>query len=57
MAREVEENRLREEESRAMAVEQRKRDEAQQLLDEKEAEERAKAEQEENLRLQKQVYC
>ncbi|XP_033958937.1 MAP7 domain-containing protein 1a isoform X6 [Pseudochaenichthys georgianus] len=54
MAREVEENRLREEEARAMAVEQRKRDDAQQLLDEKEAEERANAEQEENLRLQKQ---
>ncbi|KAI4811319.1 hypothetical protein KUCAC02_014231 [Chaenocephalus aceratus] len=54
MAREVEENRLREEEARAMAVEQRKRDDAQQLLDEKEAEERTKAEQEENLRLQKQ---
>ncbi|XP_034088843.1 MAP7 domain-containing protein 1a isoform X5 [Gymnodraco acuticeps] len=54
MAREVEENRLREEEARAMAGEQRKRDEAQQLLDEKEAEERAKVEQEENLRLQKQ---
>ncbi|XP_059194535.1 MAP7 domain-containing protein 1a isoform X2 [Centropristis striata] len=54
IAREAEERRLREEEARAMAEEQRKRDEAQRLLDEKEAQERAKAEQEENLRLQKQ---
>lgn len=54
--REAEESRLREEEARAMAEEQRKRDEAQRLLDEKEAQERAVAEQEENLRLQKQVY-
>ena len=38
-----------------MAEEQRKRDEEQRLKDEKEAEDRAKAEQEENLRLQKQV--
>uniref|UniRef100_A0A8C2XGH8 MAP7 domain containing 1 n=1 Tax=Cyclopterus lumpus TaxID=8103 RepID=A0A8C2XGH8_CYCLU len=56
IAREAEERRLREEEAQAMAEEQRRRDEAQRLQDEKEAEERAKAEQEENLRLQKQVY-
>ncbi|CAK6964345.1 MAP7 domain-containing protein 1a isoform X1 [Scomber scombrus] len=54
IAREAEERRLREEEARAMAEEQRKRDEAQRLQDEKEAEEKAKAEHEENLRLQKQ---
>ncbi|XP_034410060.1 MAP7 domain-containing protein 1a isoform X3 [Cyclopterus lumpus] len=54
IAREAEERRLREEEAQAMAEEQRRRDEAQRLQDEKEAEERAKAEQEENLRLQKQ---
>ncbi|XP_037641560.1 MAP7 domain-containing protein 1a isoform X2 [Sebastes umbrosus] len=54
IVREAEESRLREEEARAMAEEQRKRDEAQRLLDEKEAQERAVAEQEENLRLQKQ---
>lgn len=38
-----------------MAEEQRRRDEAQRLQQEKEAQERAKAEQEENIRLQKQV--
>lgn len=38
-----------------MAEEQRRRDEAQCLQEEKEAQERAKAEQEENIRLQKQV--
>ncbi|XP_068591734.1 MAP7 domain-containing protein 1a isoform X4 [Cebidichthys violaceus] len=54
IAREAEERRLREEEARAMAEEQRRRDEAQRLQDEKEAQERAKAEEEENLRLQKQ---
>ncbi|XP_019122747.1 MAP7 domain-containing protein 1a isoform X3 [Larimichthys crocea] len=54
IAREAEERRLREEEARAMAEEQRRRDEAQRLQEEKEAEERAKAEEEENLRLQKQ---
>lgn len=40
-----------------MAEEQRRRDEAQRLRDEREAEERAAAEQEENVRLQKQVRC
>lgn len=40
-----------------MAEEQRKRDEAKRLQEEKEAQERAKAEHEENLRLQKQVCC
>ncbi|XP_034729792.1 MAP7 domain-containing protein 1a isoform X2 [Etheostoma cragini] len=54
IVKEAEERRLREEEARAMAEEQRRRDEAQRLQDEKEAEERAKAEQEETLRLQKQ---
>ncbi|XP_078108538.1 MAP7 domain-containing protein 1a isoform X5 [Sander vitreus] len=54
IVKEAEERRLREEEARAMAEEQRRRDEAQRLQDEKEAQERAKAEQEENLRLQKQ---
>ncbi|XP_031708758.1 MAP7 domain-containing protein 1a isoform X2 [Anarrhichthys ocellatus] len=54
IAREAEERRLREEEARAMAEEQRRRDEAQRVQDEKEAQERAKAEEEENLRLQKQ---
>lgn len=38
-----------------MAEEQRRRDEALRLQEEKEAQERAKAEQEESLRLQKQV--
>ena len=56
VAREAEERLLREEEARTMAEEQRKRDEVQRLQDEKEAEERAQAEQEENLRLQKQVW-
>lgn len=55
IAREAEERQRREEEARAMAEEQRKRDEIQRLQEDKEAEERAKAEQEENLRLQKQV--
>uniref|UniRef100_G3PKM6 MAP7 domain containing 1b n=1 Tax=Gasterosteus aculeatus TaxID=69293 RepID=G3PKM6_GASAC len=54
IAREAEERRLREEEARSMAEEQRRRDEAQRLRDEREAEERAAAEQEENVRLQKQ---
>ncbi|XP_056299518.1 MAP7 domain-containing protein 1a isoform X2 [Pseudoliparis swirei] len=54
IALEAVERGLREEEARAMAKEQERRDEAQRLLDEKEAEERANAEQEENLRLQKQ---
>ncbi|XP_039663014.1 MAP7 domain-containing protein 1a isoform X6 [Perca fluviatilis] len=54
IVKEAEERRLREEEARAMAEEQRRRDEDQRLQDEKEAQERAKAEQEENLRLQKQ---
>ncbi|KAM8871131.1 MAP7 domain-containing protein 1a isoform 2-T2 [Spinachia spinachia] len=54
IAREAEERRLREEEARSMAEEQRRRDEAQRLQDEREAEERAKAEQEENERLQKE---
>ncbi|KAM6935358.1 MAP7 domain-containing protein 1a isoform 2-T2 [Lycodopsis pacificus] len=54
IAREAEERRLREEEARAMAEEQRRRDEAQRVQDEKEAQERATAEEEENLRLQKQ---
>ncbi|XP_037309927.2 MAP7 domain-containing protein 1a isoform X1 [Pungitius pungitius] len=54
IAREAEERRLREEEARSMAEEQRRRDEAQRLQDEREAEERARAEQEENVRLQKQ---
>lgn len=56
IALEAVERGLREEEARAMAKEQERRDEAQRLLDEKEAEERANAEQEENLRLQKQVH-
>ncbi|XP_028326637.1 MAP7 domain-containing protein 1a isoform X3 [Gouania willdenowi] len=54
IAREAEEQRHREEEARAMAEEQRRRDEEQRLLEEKEAQEKARAEQEENLRLQKQ---
>ncbi|XP_026227476.1 MAP7 domain-containing protein 1a isoform X2 [Anabas testudineus] len=54
IAREAEERQRREEEARAMAEEQRRRDEELRLKDEKEAQERAKAEQEENLRLQKQ---
>ncbi|XP_077950620.1 MAP7 domain-containing protein 1a isoform X5 [Gasterosteus aculeatus] len=54
IARDAEERRLREEEARSMAEEQRRRDEAQRLRDEREAEERAAAEQEENVRLQKQ---
>lgn len=57
IAREAEERQRREEEARAMAEEQRRRDEELRLKDEKEAQERAKAEQEENLRLQKQVQC
>lgn len=48
MAREVEERRRREEEARFMA-------EQQCLREEKEAQERARAEQEENERLQRQV--
>lgn len=48
MAREVEERRRREEEARFMAEQQR-------LREEKEAQERAKAEQEENERLQRQA--
>nr|XP_057902199.1 MAP7 domain-containing protein 1-like isoform X2 [Doryrhamphus excisus] len=54
MAREAEERKHREEEARFMAEQQRLRDEAQRAEDEKEAKERAKAEQEENDRLQKQ---
>ncbi|KAM9776350.1 MAP7 domain-containing protein 1b isoform 2-T2 [Syngnathus typhle] len=54
MAREAEERKRREEEARFMAEQQRVRDEAQRAEDEKEAKERAKAEQEENDRLQKQ---
>ncbi|XP_056142041.1 MAP7 domain-containing protein 1a isoform X2 [Lampris incognitus] len=52
--KEAEERKRREEEACAMAEEQRRRDEAQRLQDEKEAQERAKAELEENQRLQKQ---
>ncbi|KAM4736507.1 MAP7 domain-containing protein 1a isoform 2-T3 [Anableps anableps] len=54
IAREAEERQHREEEARAMAEEQRRRDEEKRLQEDKEAEEKAKAEQEENLRLQKQ---
>ncbi|XP_054619284.1 MAP7 domain-containing protein 1-like isoform X7 [Dunckerocampus dactyliophorus] len=54
MAREAEERKHREEEARFMAEQQRLRDEAQRAQEEKEAKERAKAEQEENDRLQKQ---
>ncbi|XP_014328379.1 MAP7 domain-containing protein 1 isoform X1 [Xiphophorus maculatus] len=54
IAREAEERQRREEEARAMAEEQQRRDEETRLQEEKEAEEKAKAEQEENLRLQKQ---
>lgn len=48
LVQEVEERRRREEEARFMAEQQR-------LQEEKEAQERARAEQEENLRLQRQV--
>lgn len=55
MAREAEERKRREEEARFMAEQQRLRDEVQRAEEEKEAQRRAKAEQEENERLQKQV--
>ncbi|XP_061530045.1 MAP7 domain-containing protein 1a isoform X3 [Phycodurus eques] len=54
LAREAEERRRREEEVRTMAEEQQRRDEEQRLREEEEAKERAVAEQEENIRLQKQ---
>ncbi|XP_072535870.1 MAP7 domain-containing protein 1a isoform X4 [Salminus brasiliensis] len=54
LVREAEERRCREEEARLMAEQQRLRDEAQRLQQEKEAQERARAEQEENERLQRQ---
>ncbi|XP_061615581.1 MAP7 domain-containing protein 1-like isoform X4 [Phyllopteryx taeniolatus] len=54
MARDAEERKRREEEARFMAEQQRLRDEGQRAEEEKEAKERAKAEQEENDRLQKQ---
>ncbi|XP_034017316.1 MAP7 domain-containing protein 1-like isoform X2 [Thalassophryne amazonica] len=54
MAREAEERKHREEEARFMAEQQRLRDEAQKIQEEKEAQERAKAEQEENEKLQRQ---
>ncbi|XP_077381965.1 MAP7 domain-containing protein 1a isoform X5 [Festucalex cinctus] len=54
LAREEESRRRREEEARAMAEEQKRRDEEQRLRDEEEARERAVAQQEENIRLQKQ---
>ncbi|XP_012680636.2 MAP7 domain-containing protein 1a isoform X4 [Clupea harengus] len=53
-AREVEESKLRVEESRLMAEQQKLRDEEELLLQEKEAQEKARVEQEENEKLQKQ---
>ncbi|XP_010883679.2 MAP7 domain-containing protein 1a isoform X2 [Esox lucius] len=52
--REAEECKRREEEARLMAEEQRMRDQAQRLEAEKEAQEKVRAEQQENERLQKQ---